>query len=89
MTPSRADKLREIDANLAAFMKICPELGAFHTGEHALLRHGEVHGFYATALEAQLAGVRAFDDGLFSIQVVTEQPTDLGFYSHAHHPRAA
>ena len=66
-------KEAEIDRNFAAFTLLLPSLMRDHGRQYALLRDGAVIGFHATALDAQIAGNQAFEDGLFSIQQV-EQP---------------
>ena len=39
-------------------------------------------GFYAKSIEAYRAGLERFPDRVFSIQEVTDEPIDLGFFSH-------
>ncbi len=78
-------KQSEIDRNLEAFIAVRSGLAATHAGQHALMRAGAVRGFYESALEAQRAGEQLFADGMFSVQEVTEETSDLGFYSHAIH----
>ena len=73
----------EIDANLEVFRREKPNLLAENHGKYALLRHQEFAGFYDTIQDAVTAGDSAYNDGLFSVQLVTETPVDLGFYSHA------
>jgi hypothetical protein len=88
MTLTLADKVRVIDENLAAFMAVKNTLVDVYAGKHALMRDREVKGFFDTAIDAQSAGELAFSDGLFSIQEVAGQHSDLGYYSHAYHTRA-
>jgi hypothetical protein len=38
--------------------------------------------FFKKPGDANRAGVEAFPDGIFSIQEVTDEPIDLGFWSH-------
>jgi hypothetical protein len=46
------------------------------------MRDGEVVGFYDTPRGALQAASEMFADGIFSIQEVTDEPIDLGFWSH-------
>ena len=73
----------EVDRNYEAFQARLPELLPTSRGQWALLRHGEVEVIFDTARDAQLAGEKLFDDGLFSVQQVTDGVVDLGWFSHA------
>lgn len=79
------DKQAEIDANLEVFIASFAALAGKFPGQHVLIRKGEVIAAFVTPLQAQREGERLFDDGLFSVQEVTAQVADLGFYSHAMH----
>jgi len=85
MSHAQSAKQAEIDRNLEAFIAVRSELAASHSGQHALMRDGTVHGFYGSPLDAQRAGERQFADGLFSVQEISAETSDLGFYSHAVH----
>jgi len=82
---SEPDRQAEADRNFEAFQKKLPELLKEHAGKFALLRDGEIVQFFDTARDAMVHGQSEFEDGLFSVQEVTEQVTDLGFFSHALH----
>lgn len=73
----------EIDRNLEAFKAQLPALLEQHKGRYALLRHQEIVGVYDTIRDAQLTGRTFYEDGLFSIQKVTAEPVNLGFFSYA------
>ena len=73
----------EVDANFDAFRLELPKLVPQYSGQFALLRHQRIEGFFEDARAALAAGVSRFGDSIFSIQEVTEQPVDLGFFSHA------
>lgn len=75
----------EIDRNLEAFQKKLPDLLHDCRGKHALMRHAEIVDMYDTLRDAKLAGDKLFDDGLFSVQEITDKPINLGFFSHAVH----
>ncbi len=75
----------EIEKNLRFFKSKLSTLLENHRGRYALLRHEEIFGIYDTVRDAKITGDNFFDDGLFSIQKIIDQPSDLGFYSHAVH----
>jgi len=75
------EKLAELRSNYAAFRELLPVLLAAHRGEYALLRHGDVIGFYDTLRAALVAGRDAYADDLYSVQEVTDRKADLGWYS--------
>lgn len=72
----------EVDRNYDAFMRMLGTLLRTHRDQLALMRDGEVIGFYRTPREALEAATAKFSDGIFSIQEVTDEPIDLGFWSH-------
>lgn len=72
----------EVDRNFEYFRTIVDSLMATQAGRYALLRHENVVGFFDTMIEAARNGGVKFLDGFFSVQEVTNQPVDLGFYSH-------
>jgi hypothetical protein len=53
-----------------------------HRDEYALMRDSVVVDFYRKPGEANRAGVERFPDQIFSIQEITDEPIDLGFWSH-------
>jgi hypothetical protein len=78
-------KQEEVDRNFNFFQKELPTLLTKHRGKFSLIRDCQITGFYDTVVDAQTAGTQLYQDGLFSIQKVTEEVGDLGFYSHAMH----
>jgi len=72
----------EVDRNYDAFTRMLGKLLPQHRDQLALMRDGEVVGFFGKPREAREAGERMFTDGIFSIQEVTDEPIDLGFWSH-------
>jgi hypothetical protein len=76
----------EIDRNLFAFLPRLPELLPDHEGSFALLRHQRIQSIHEKLSDALKAADTKFADGLYSIQQITDQPIDLGFFSHASHP---
>jgi len=82
-------KQEEVDRNFEFFQRELPNLLREHAGKFALIRTCEITGFYDTAQDAYTAGSQLYADGLFSIQRITQEIGDLGFYSHAMHLGAA
>ena len=74
---------RQIEANYAAFQSKLPYLLEEHGREFDLMRNGEIVEFFDTARDTYAAGKKMFEDGLFSVQEVTDVSIDLGFFSHA------
>ena len=73
----------EVDRNYDAFVRMLSGIVNQHRDQMALMRDGAVVGFFDTPGEANRAGLHRFPDGVFSIQEVTDEPIDLGFWSHA------
>lgn len=73
---------QEVDRNYDVFMRILSDLLPEHRDEYALMRDGEIIGFFTKPGDAHKAGVKTYADGIFSIQEVTDEPIDLGFWSH-------
>jgi hypothetical protein len=78
----RARQKMEVNQNYDSFVRMLGGLLPDHRDELALMRDGKVVGFYATPREALVAAAEKFSDGIFSIQEVTDEPIDLGFWSH-------
>ncbi len=72
----------EIENNLKFFLGELPKLMA-QKGKFALIRHQKLINFFDTPMDALKAATALYPDKLFSIQQVTDAPTDLGYYSHA------
>lgn len=73
----------EVDQNYEAFEAILPRILADHAGKYALMKNGEVVGYYTSATDARSAADLAFKDGFFSIQHVTDVSINLGFFTDA------
>ena len=80
----RRQKL-EVDRNYDAFVRILGTILGEHRDQLALMRDARVVGFYDTPREALEAATKRYPDGIFSIQEVTDEPIDLGFWSHVAH----
>lgn len=74
---------QEIDANYDFLQRRLALLLPEHQGRYALLKDCAIVGFYDKPIQAYREALERFPDGLFSIQEVTAEPLDLGFFSHA------
>jgi hypothetical protein len=74
---------REIDQNFDFFQRTLSDYLPDFDGKFALLRRGSLIRFFDSPAEAEAAGEKEFNDGLYSIQQVSQAPADLGFYSYA------
>lgn len=72
----------EVDRNYDAFVRMLGTILPEHRDQLALMRDGRIVDFYDTPGEANRAGVQMFADQIFSIQEVTDEPMDLGLWSH-------
>jgi len=75
----------EVDENYDAFMRMLGSILPEHRDKLALMREGRIVGYFNTPRDALEAASEQFPDGIFSIQEVTDEPIDLGFWSHAGH----
>jgi hypothetical protein len=73
----------EIERNFAAFIDMLPDLLRHSEGQYALFHDQKLEGVYPTAGDADRAGYQKFKEEPYSIQLVTAEPIDLGFYSYA------
>ena len=77
-----ADRQRqEVDRNYDAFARILPMIINEHRDQLALMRNATIVGYFNTPREALRVATDRFPDGIFSIQEVTDEPIDLGFWS--------
>ena len=85
----RARQKREVDANYKAFKARFDELYREHPGKYALMRDREVVAFFSGFNDAMTAGRLLYGNGVFSVQHVTLNKLDLGYWNHAllHAPR--
>lgn len=74
---------REIDANYDYLQRTLALLLPEHEGQYALLKDRAIVGFFDRPGDAYRAALERFTDRLFSIQEVTSEPLDLGFFSYA------
>ena len=74
---------KEVDENYKAFKELLPELLKDHRGRFALMRDKEVVQIFDSVHDAVVFAKDKYEDELFSVQEVTEQSADLGYFSHA------
>ncbi|HEX8387387.1 MAG TPA: hypothetical protein VF636_00095 [Sphingomonas sp.] len=74
----------QIDLNYDVFQRTLSTILPKHRNEYALMRDREIVGFFASAGDAYRAGLARYSDRVFSIQEVTDEPVDLGLFSHVH-----
>jgi len=72
----------EVDQNYDAFTRALSGILRRHKGQYALMRDGKIVEFFDRPGAANVAGCERFEDAVFSIQEVTDEPIDLGFWSH-------
>lgn len=78
----RERQKKQVDLNYDVFMRRLSEFLPKHRDEWALMRDGEVIAFFVKPGEAIDAARARYPDEIFSLQEVTDEPIDLGFYSH-------
>lgn len=78
-----ARQRHEVDQNYDAFQRCLASLLAEHRDQYALMRDRQIVAFFDEPGDAYRAGVARFSDRYFSIQEVTDEPVDLGIFSHA------
>ena len=72
----------EVDTNYDAFVRMLSSLLPEHRDRWALMRHGEVVQTFDRVGQAFDEGRSRYREDVFSIQEVTDEPIDLGFWSH-------
>jgi hypothetical protein len=72
----------EVERNYDAFVRMLGGILEEHRDQLALMRDGRIVAYFERPGEAHRAGIDRFPDGIFSIQEVTDEPIDLGFWSH-------
>lgn len=79
--PQRA----EVDRNYDAFTRSLGGILTAHRDQFALMRDGSIVAYFDKPGDAYREGVSRYPDMIFSIQEVTDEPIDLGFWSHVAH----
>ncbi len=76
-----ADLIAEMDKNWEAFKKIEKSMEMEHRGKTLLMRNGEMVDIFNDIGDAYKIGCEKFGLGRFSLQVVGQQPVNLGSYA--------
>ena len=84
MTEKTSHEL-ELEQNFEAFQKLLPELIGPHAGKFVLMRNREQVQVFDSAADALKYAKAQFEDGMYSVQQVTDHVVDLGYFSHAVH----
>jgi len=75
----------EVERNYKAFKEIVRGLVQTHPGKFALMHDGALANIFDTFPDALKYGNAVFGSGTFTVQAITLQPVDLGWYGHASH----
>ena len=78
-----SDARRQVDENYKAFLAALPTIVGTHRGKYALMKDGAIVGIYSTLEDAYTTASKFLAGQDFSVQKVTDEPVDLGFFSHA------
>lgn len=73
----------QVDRNYDAFAVQLPDLLKTNPGQFVLMNDAAIRGFFSSALAAVDEGARRYGLGKFSVQQVTSEAENLGFYSYA------
>jgi hypothetical protein len=73
----------EVDSNFEAFKAMLPRLIKGSAGRYALLHNRDLVELFDDSVTAFMAGLEKFGQGAYSVQEVSDQPDNLGFYSYA------
>lgn len=73
----------QVERNYDAFVEMLPELMKSRPGQYALIHDEKIIDFFKESLAAVSTGLRDFGSGNYSVQQVTMEADDLGFYSYA------
>ncbi|MEZ4395950.1 MAG: hypothetical protein R3C71_03490 [Candidatus Krumholzibacteriia bacterium] len=80
MAENHDDQVRR---NYEAFKERLPALLRDHPGQVALMHDGELVEVFDTVGDAYLAGLKIYGKGEFSVQEISGDVIDLGYYSYA------
>jgi len=78
----RVRQAAEVDRNYDVFVRMLADILPSHRDQYALMRDGQIIGFFDKPGDANREGFERYSDSIFSIQEVTDEPIDLGFWSH-------
>lgn len=83
MIPPHDSQRAEVLANYEVFRAQLPELMKQHLGRYAVYRHRARVQIFDSFREALSYCADAFSDRAFSIQEITAEAIDLGWFAHA------
>lgn len=83
MSKNKESMQKEIDENYDAFVRLLPELIKTDMGRYVIMRNKKQVRIFDTFRDAILYAEDAYEDGLYSVQEITQRPVDLGWFSHA------
>ena len=78
----REAQRQEVDANYDYFVRALSGLLPDHIGQYAVLKSRRIVEFFDSPGDAYRYGLDTYGPQGFSIQEVTDEPIDLGFFSH-------
>jgi hypothetical protein len=73
----------EVDKNWEEFRKILPSIIAEHRDKYALMKNQKVIGFFSSPYDAKTAAESFIEDGIYSIQHVTDAALNIGYFTYA------
>ena len=73
----------EIERNYVAFVDMLHRLLPEGSGKYALMHGQKLQGIFETPGTAAVQGFSRFGKAGYSIQLITDEPVDLGFMSNA------
>ena len=83
MEGSREKIQEEVDRNYKFFQEYKSEIPQEKYGKFVLIQNGKFIDFYTTKEDALTAGNSQFEDGIFSVQKVSNDVIDLGSIGYA------
>jgi len=76
-------KEQVVNDNFIAFQQMLPDLMQTQAGKYALLKDQKVVETFDSIGDAIKFAQTKYPDGLYSVQQITRDVEDLGFFSHA------
>ena len=77
------EKSKEVEKNFDAFQKLLPSILSTRAGKYALLRDAQIVEYFDSVGDAVNYARDNYNDGLYSVQRVTDQVENLGYFSYA------
>lgn len=72
---------KEVDQNYEAFKLMLPDLLKTDANRYALMHNQKIAACFDTGRDAMQAGRKLLEGKNFSVQLVTNEPVDLGCFS--------